>query len=68
MSDEEEAALWGDPTPAEIDEIKRRLREAHFAARRGEDVPEDLRGVIRLHEYYGNGGKPAWGRASRAKM
>lgn len=68
MSEEEEAALWGDPTPAEIEQRKRELREAHYSVRRGEEVPEELRRVVRAHEYYGNGPKPARKRQSRAKM
>lgn len=68
MSDEEDVPLWGDPTPSEIEERKRQLREAHYAARRGEDVPEELRGIVRAHEYYGNGPKPARKRQIRGTM
>lgn len=68
MSEDEEAAVWGDPTPSDIERLKAELREAHYAARRGEDVPEQLRGVVRVHEYYGNGRKPARKRQLRATM
>jgi hypothetical protein len=68
MSDDEEAGVWGDPTPSEIEELKQRLREAHYAARRGEGVPEEFRGVVRVHEYYGNGRKPARKRQIRGTM
>lgn len=68
MSEEEEAALWGDPTPSEIERLKAELREAHYAARRGESVATTLRGIVRRHEYYAAGTKPARKRQSRAKM
>ena len=68
MSDDEEAALWGDPTPAEIEAMKVRLREAHYAVRRGDEVPEELRRVVRAHEYYGNGNTRPVPKRCRAKF
>jgi hypothetical protein len=47
MTEEEEAAVWGDPTPAEIEQLKRELREAHIAQRRNESVKATLHRVIR---------------------